>query len=93
MTINTYPIKVRQRGQLTIPQAVRDQWSTQSGDMMTLVQFDEFAILAPALLKTPALARQFSQIMDEEGISLADLLQGLAAERENSYALKRAHDD
>jgi bifunctional DNA-binding transcriptional regulator/antitoxin component of YhaV-PrlF toxin-antitoxin module len=81
MTINTYPIKIRQRGQLTIPQPVREKWSTQNGDMMTLVLFDEFAILAPTNLKTPSLARQFSQIMDEEGVSLVDLLEGLQEER------------
>lgn len=83
MTINTYPIKMRQRGQLTLPQSVREQWATEDGDVLTLVQFDEFAILAPVTLKTPALARQFSQIMDEEGVSLADLLEGLADERDN----------
>ena len=81
MTINTYPVKIRQRGQLTIPQSVREKWSTQNGDVITLVQFDEFVILAPTTLKTPSLARQFSQIMDEEGVSLADLLEGLEEER------------
>jgi hypothetical protein len=39
------------------------------------------AILAPTTLKTPSLARQFSQIMDEEGVWLADLLEGLQEER------------
>lgn len=73
MTINTYTIKIRQRGQLTIPRSVREKWSTQNGDMITLMQFDEFAILAPTTLKTPSLARQFSQIIDEEGVSLGDL--------------------
>lgn len=92
MTVKTYPIKVRQRGQLTIPQPVREQWSTQSGDVVTLVQFDEFAILVPTTLNTPALARQFSQIMAEEGVSLADLLEGLAAERKTSYELTRSHE-
>ena len=84
VTINTFPLKMRQRGQLTIPQSVRDEWSTHEGDMMTLVQFGEFAILAPTPLKTPALAKQFSQIMDEEKISLVDLLEGLAEERKMS---------
>lgn len=92
MIINTYPVTIRQRGQLTIPQAVREQWSTQSGDVMTLVQFDEFAILTPATLKTPSLAKQFSQIMDEEGVSLADLLEGLAEERKNAYELNYSHE-
>ena len=92
MTINTYPIKIRQRGQLTIPQPVREQWSTQNGDVMTLVQFDEFAILAPTILKTPSLAKQFSQMMDEEGVSLADLLKGLSEERQNSYESTHSHE-
>ena len=92
MEMNTYPLKIRQRGQLTIPQAVREQWDAQTGDVMTLVQFDEFAVLAPRVLKTPALARQFSQMMDEEGISLADLLAGLQEERENSRRMTRSDE-
>ncbi len=54
---------------------------------MTLVQFEAFAILAPTLLNTPTLARQFTQIMDDEGVTLADLLQGLAEERTKSSNL------
>ena len=80
MTINTYPIKVRDRGQVTIPQNVREQWSTQPGDVMTLVQFDDFVLLAPTVLRTPSLSKQFSQIMDDEGLSLVELLEGLAQE-------------
>ena len=92
MALNTYPVKIRKRGQLTIPQPVREKWLTQSDDMMTLVQFDEFAILAPTTLKTPSLARQFSKMMDEEGVSLADLLEGLNEERESSYKIARSHE-
>lgn len=84
MEMNRYPIKIRQCGQLTLPRCIRDEWSTHDGDVMTLVQMGEFAILAPATLNTTALARQFSQLMDEEGITLADLLEGLAEEREHS---------
>ena len=93
MTPNTYPIKVRERGQVTIPRSVREQWSTQAGDLMTLVQFDDFVLLAPTTLKTPSLANQFSQLMGEEGVSLADLLEGLAEEREESYSRLRSDED
>lgn len=85
--IETYPIRVRQRGQITIPRRLREAWAAQDGDMMTLVQFDDFAILAPTIVKTPTLARDFSRIMDEEGVSLADLLSGLAEERKQSGKL------
>ncbi|MFQ5434757.1 MAG: hypothetical protein ACE5FD_07760 [Anaerolineae bacterium] len=39
--------------------------------------------IKPLLL--PELSRQFSAIMDEEGVTLADLLDGLAEEREAIY--------
>ncbi len=89
MTVNTFPIKMRERGQLTIPQAVREEWATQNGDMMTLVQFEGFAVLAPANLKAPALAKEFSRIMDEEQVSLANLLEGLAEERQKSHEMRQ----
>ncbi len=81
MPINTYRIKIRKRGQITIPQPVRKQGSIQTGDIITLVQFDDFVCLVPNEPKIPALAKQFSQIMDEEGVTMADLLQGVADER------------
>lgn len=93
MTLNTYSIKIRKRGQMTIPQPMREKWSTQSGDIVTLVQFDEFAVLAPMVLKTPSLARQFSELMDEDGVSLADLLEGLKEERETRYKSTRPNED
>ena len=87
MSAKTYPITLRQRGQVTLPQSIREQWAAQKGDVMTLVQFDDFAVLAPATLQTPALAKQFSQMMEEEDVSLADLLEGLAHERVKSHDL------
>ena len=92
MSVKTYPITIRQRGQLTLPQPMREQWAAEKGDVITLVQFDEFAVLAPTTLKTPALAKQFSQLMDEEGLSLADLLEGLAEERAKGHELARASE-
>ena len=71
---------------------MREQWATQTGDIITLAQFDEFAILAPVVLITKPFARKFSQIMDEEGISLADLLAGLDQERQKSYDLAQSNE-
>ena len=85
--VNTYPIKIRERGQLTIPQPVREQMSTTSGDVMTLVQFDDFLVLTPKALKFPALAEKITQMMEDEGVSLADMLEGLAEERQRSYEM------
>jgi bifunctional DNA-binding transcriptional regulator/antitoxin component of YhaV-PrlF toxin-antitoxin module len=93
MTPDTFAVKLRERGQMTIPLSVREEWPTRAGDVITLVKFDGFAVIAPFDLKTPSLAEQFSKIMDEEGITLADLLEGAAEERRNSDRLQHPDGD
>lgn len=90
MTPRTYAIKMRERGQVTIPQSVRNSFAVEDGDVLTLIQFDNFIFLTPTQLQTPALAEQFSRLMDEENVSLADLLQGLAEERQASWKNREA---
>ena len=45
----------------------------------------EALFLSPKQLLLPELSKQFSAIMDEEGVTLVDLLAGLADEREAIY--------
>lgn len=53
--------------------------------MLSATQFGDGILLTPQPLRPPALAEQFSAIMDEEGVTLADLLAGLAEEREKLW--------
>ena len=86
----TYAARVRPRGQVTIPQPVRDALSLTQGDVLTVVQVGDVILLTPRQLRTPALAEQFTAIMEEEGVTLADLLAGLAEEREALRRERRA---
>lgn len=81
----TYTVRLRDRGQVTIPKSVREQLPAAEGDILTLLQIDDLLILAPQELRVPALQGRFREEMDEAGVSLADLLEGLAAEREAIY--------
>jgi len=45
----------------------------------------EALFFPPEQLLLPELSRQFSALMDEEGVTLADLLAGSAEEREVIY--------
>ena len=83
----TYTVRLRERGQITIPQAVRDKWAKEidDPDLLNLVQIGDALFLSPKRALLPELSRQFSAIMDEEGVTLADLLEGLAEEREAIY--------
>ncbi|MFN8454124.1 MAG: AbrB/MazE/SpoVT family DNA-binding domain-containing protein [Anaerolineae bacterium] len=82
INVKTYPIRIRERGQITVPQAVRETLAVADGDILTLIQVGEVVLLTPRQPKVPSLADKIAAIMEQEDLSLADLLLGLAAERE-----------
>ena len=82
--MRTYTVRLRERGQLTIPQGARDNLAVNEGDTLTLIQINGLLVLGPKQPLIPELSEQFSRQMDEEGVSLADLLEGLAEERKRS---------
>ncbi len=80
--MQTYTIQMRERGQLTLPRKIRTRLALDAGDTLTLVQVDDIILLSPKQPLIPKLAREFGRQMDEAGVTLADLLQGLEEERE-----------
>ncbi len=83
--MDTYVVRLRARGQLTLPQSVRDEWYISEGDVLTLTKIDGVVVLSPKQLLIPRLTEEFSAIMEQEGVSLADLLQGLEDERKQIW--------
>ena len=79
--LETYPARVRDRGQITVPQAVRKSLAVADGDFLVWVRLGDLILLTHKEPKTIQLTEKFSELMDEAGVSLADLLQGLAEER------------
>ena len=55
------------------------------GDVLTLVQIDDLAVLTRRSTLLPKLSEEFTAIMKDDGVSLADLLQGLEQEREQLW--------
>ena len=49
-----------------------------------MIQIDGLLLLGPKQPLLPQLSEQFSKQMDKAGVSLADLLEGLAKERQIS---------
>lgn len=77
----SYTVKLRERGQLTIPQPVREAFSLNKDDQFTFLIVGDSFLLTPKLSIIDELSRQFSQIMDEENVTLSDLLAGLEEQR------------
>ena len=90
--MQTYTVRLRERGQLTIPQAARDRLAVKEGDTLTLIEYDGLLLLGTKPPLIPQLSAEFSRQMDEAGVSLADLLAGLEEERQ-AGAKQRSGDD
>jgi len=54
-------------------------------EALTLMQIDDLSMLMQRASLLPKLSEEFTTIMKEDGVSLADLLQGLEQEREQIW--------
>lgn len=88
----TFTVRLRERGQITLPQPVRDRLAVDTGDTLNLVQIDDIILLSPRQAMIPKLSQEFTALMEEEGVSLAELLQGLEEERTLIWQERYAND-
>ena len=87
--VKTYPIRLRNRGQITIPQGIRDNLDLTEGDILTLQQVGGLVLLTPKQPQVPKLADKIVSMMEKENVSMADLLLGLEEERKAIWRERR----
>lgn len=80
-----YHVQVRQRGQVTLPRKLRESLAIEEGDTLVAVPVGDTLMLLPQRLRVPELADQLAGMMEEAGLSLADLLEDLPRIREELY--------
>ncbi|MBE2225273.1 MAG: AbrB/MazE/SpoVT family DNA-binding domain-containing protein [Anaerolineae bacterium] len=92
MTTGSQPftVQIRSRGQMTIPRKLRDALSLEDGDTLTLFQIGDAVVLASQPPRTYELADKIADLMESEGITLADLLADLPKIREDIYKERQA---
>lgn len=74
-------VKVRARGQLTIPAALRKDLHIEDEAPLTIVKVGEALLLTPQTLKVDAVAKKALREMKKAGLSLEDLLADLDRQR------------
>jgi AbrB family looped-hinge helix DNA binding protein len=92
-SLKTYDVRLRQRGQITVPQEVRKQLNMRDGDTLALVQVGSTLLLTPKRPVVPLLADRIVELMEAEGVTLADLLIGLKEERAAIYQERWARQE
>lgn len=81
----TFPIRMRSRGQITLPREIRDDLEIDEGDTLYLVQIEDMLFLTPKRLRVTELAEKIAASMEEQGVTLADMLQDLEEIREENW--------
>jgi len=91
MTTNI--VQIRKKGSLTVPKEIRSKYGLNEGDIFTLIDLGDGAfMLTPRVSQVNRLGHQIAEIINEENISLEDLLNSLDDERQQYYKDHYASD-
>jgi bifunctional DNA-binding transcriptional regulator/antitoxin component of YhaV-PrlF toxin-antitoxin module len=83
--MDTFAIQIRQRGTVTLPVKLRERYSLDAGDTLTIIDLGGAFVVAPRVSLVSKLAAEIEQIREEAGLSIDDLLEGLDEERRRYY--------
>lgn len=79
-------VQLSQRGVLTLPKVLRDQYNLQPGDQFTLVDLDGVFLLSPQRSQVDYLADSVAKNLAKQGESLESMMAALREERERYAA-------
>jgi bifunctional DNA-binding transcriptional regulator/antitoxin component of YhaV-PrlF toxin-antitoxin module len=75
-------VKVRGRGQLTIPASIRKDLRLDDDADLTVVKVGDVLLLTPRKLIGDSVAKKAARAMKQAGVKLDDLLADLSKQRE-----------
>jgi len=70
-------LAVRDRGQVTLPKALRDALEIETGDRVRAVQIGDAIVLTPQRLELDALRKEFRRLMKKHQVTPDDVLRDL----------------
>ena len=77
----TKTIQMRKKGSVTIPMEFRKRYRLDEGDPLTLIDLGEGFFLSPRQSVLPKLVAEIETLCQKNNISLEELIQGVAKER------------
>ena len=80
----THTVDLAQRGQVTIPKALRVQHKWDAGQQFSIIDLDGVIVMSPRVSSIDALADQLRDDLVNEGATLEDMLTELRRLRETS---------
>jgi bifunctional DNA-binding transcriptional regulator/antitoxin component of YhaV-PrlF toxin-antitoxin module len=83
---DTITIQLAQRGLVTLPKPLRDQYNLHPGDALTLLDLGGVFVLSPQRSEVDELANQLAGELAERGETLESMLVALRETRERYQA-------
>lgn len=74
-------VRIRERGQVTIPAAYRKELGLHENDTLNTVKIDDMVIFTPKRAFGDTVARKVEAAMKQKGLTLDDLLSNLREQR------------
>jgi AbrB family looped-hinge helix DNA binding protein len=71
-------VQIRKRGTLTLPKKMREKYGLEEGDPVTLIDLGEGILLSPKPVAVEKMAAQLESLMERQGLSLGELIRGVA---------------
>jgi len=79
-------IRLREKGVLTLPVGLRRKYSLRAGDVFSLIELGEGAfVFSPHTPKLAMLGDKVGELLQEQGVSVDQMLLALEEEREQLY--------
>jgi len=79
-------VRVRSRGQLTIPQDMREALSLDENAGLSIFRVGKVLIMSPKRLQRASLAKEVEREMKRQKLTLKDLISDLRVQREKYLA-------
>ena len=67
-------VRVQEKGQVTIPLAIRRKLKLKKGDLVTFVETEEGIFIKPAEIVVAEALNEIGKILKEKGITLEELI-------------------
>jgi AbrB family looped-hinge helix DNA binding protein len=84
--MTTMTVQIRRKGVITLPVELRRRYGLDEGDIFTLVELgDGSFLLTPRVSQVARLGNQVARLMEEEGVTVEEMLEALDRERESYY--------
>ncbi|MEB3190334.1 MAG: AbrB/MazE/SpoVT family DNA-binding domain-containing protein [Snowella sp.] len=90
-SVNICSLQIQNQGQITIPPEVLNTLQTHEGDTLNLIQIGDLIFLTARPPQVEALTQQFVELMEENQVTLDELLEGLQQERQALWQERQNH--